>query len=295
MKLVMKENTKQIKFQNLQNPNAKFDLLRLEELYSRDNLNHNIEKHHKVEFYIILIIVEGSGNHTIDFKDYTLSKGSLLTVRKDQIHKFQKSEFSKGKLILFTNEFLVNYLEELESQKTLLLFNELLGDPKIQLEPKALNSISQSISRIENEYFNINDNHSMGIIRSELHILISNLFRLKTKKELINTEKKYLKEFLVFQEKAEKKVFETTKVKDFAQMLGLSTKTLNTVTKAIIHKTAKEFVDEICIKQIKRLLTNTDLSVKEIAYQSGFEETTNFYKYFKRQSQVTPEQFRASN
>jgi len=269
----MKENTKRIQFQNSKNLNTKFDLIKLEELYIREDLDHSIEKHHKVEFYIILLLEEGRGCHTVDFTDYTLSKGTLLTVRKDQIQKFHKTKNSK----------------------TMLLFNELLGTPKFQLNKPAFENITQSIYRIENEYLNINDNHSMGIIRSELHILISNLFRLKTKKELINTEKKYLKEFIALQKIVEQKVFETTKVKDFARMLGLSTKTLNTVTKTIIHKTAKEFVDEICTKQIKRLLTNTDLSVKEIAYQAGFEETTNFYKYFKRQTQRTPEQYRAAN
>ncbi len=76
--------------------------------------------------------------------------------------------------------------------------------------------------------------------------------------------------------------------------MGISTKKLNTFTKAIIHKSAKEFIDKICIKQIKRLLTNTNFSIKEIAYQMSFEETTNFYKYFKRQTSYTPEQFRAS-
>jgi AraC family transcriptional activator of pobA len=77
-------------------------------------------------------------------------------------------------------------------------------------------------------------------------------------------------------------------------MIGLSTKTLNTITKNIVNKSAKEFIDEIYTKQIKRLLIHSDGAIKEIAYASGFEETTNFYKYFKRQTQLTPEQFRNS-
>ena len=85
-----------------------------------------------------------------------------------------------------------------------------------------------------------------------------------------------------------------TKVQEYAFAMGLSSKTLNTVTKSIIHKTAKEFIDEIRTKKIKRILNNTKLSIKEIAYQSGFEETTNFYKHFKRQTQTTPEQFRSN-
>ena len=40
------------------------------------------------------------------------------------------------------------------------------------------------------------------------------------------------------------------------------------------------------------ILFNTDLSIKEIAYQTGFEEPTNFVKYFKKEVGMTPSVFR---
>lgn len=291
----MKEKTKHIKFDNQQNLKSQFDIVRLEELYQRTGLSHSIEAHHKVEFYILIFIKKGQGYHTIDFTDYKCVKGTLLTIRRDQIHKFFKSKTLKGVLLIFTNQFLVSYLEKMEAQKTMLLFNELLSIPKLQLDDASFNSVNQLIKRIENEYFTINDDHSLSVIRNELHILTTHLLRLKAKNEQINFEKKYLKEFIELQNLVEKNVNKTTKVKDFAYQMGLSTKTLNTVTKSIVHKSAKAFIDEICTKQIKRLLLNTKLSIKEIAYKSGFEETTNFYKYFKRQTQTTPEQFRLEN
>ncbi|WP_299889899.1 helix-turn-helix domain-containing protein [uncultured Lacinutrix sp.] len=287
-----KKQTKHIKFQNQQNTRAHFDIVKLEELYQRTDLDHSIEAHHKVEFYILLFIEKGNGFHAIDFTDYKCSKGTLLTIRKDQIHKFFKSQKLKGSLLLFTNEFLVSYLEKIEAQKTMLLFNEQLGVPKIQLSDSEFKNIQQIIKRINDEYFSVNDGHSLSIIRSELHILITKLFRIKSEGKQFNFEKKYLNEFIEFQRLVEKNVNKTLKIKDFASLMGVSTKTINTITKNIVNKSAKQFVDEISTKQIKRLLLNTNLSIKEIAYKSGFEETTNFYKYFKRQTETTPEQFR---
>ena len=291
----MQEHTRHIKFKNSQNPNTTFDIVKLENLFTLTGLDHNIEAPHRVEFFILVFIEKGQGQHTIDFTDYSCSKGTLLTIRKDQIHRFFKSRSLKGKMLLFTNEFLVSYLEKIEAQKTHLLFNELLGLPKLQLNDTEYKNIQQRVQCIENEYFKVNDDHSMSIIRSELHILITQLFRIKAQKEKIHFEKKYLKEFVAFQDLVENNSFQTTKVQYFADKMNISTKTLNTITKSIVHKTAKQFIDEICTKQIKRLLINTKLSIKEIAYQSGFEETTNFYKYFKRQTQTTPEQFRTTH
>ncbi|MFK7781245.1 AraC family transcriptional regulator [Psychroserpens sp.] len=291
----MKDKLKNIKFQNQQNQKSQFDILKIEELYQRTGLNHSIEIHHKIEFYILIFIEKGKGKHAIDFTDYDCSKGTVLTIRKDQIHKFFKSNTIKGFLLVFTNDFLVSYLEKMEAQKTMLLFNELLSVPKLQLNDSHYKNVSQIINRIENEYFSINDNHSLSVIRNELHILTTQLLRIKANSKQINFEKKYLKEFLEFQNLVENLVTKTTKVQDYANKIGVSTKTLNTITKSIVNKSAKAFIDEICTKQIKRLLLNTKLSVKEIAYKSGFEETTNFYKYFKRQANVTPEQFRLEN
>ena len=287
----MKE-IKVIEFQNFQNPNANFDIINLEELYTRKNINHSIEHHHRVQFYLLLFIESGKGLHTVDFKDYHCNKGTIITIRKDQVHKFFSTHNITGKILLFTDDFLISYLEEIELQKTTLLFNELLGNPKLQLSNNDFNNIYGCIHRIQNEYFVINDRHSLGIIRSELHILITLLYRIKSTSANINLDKKYLKEFVLLQSLVEQKVSTTTKVKDYAALLGKSTKTLNSITKSIINKSAKEFVDEICTKQIKRLLMNSQLSIKEIAYKSGFEESSNFYKYFKRQTGYTPEQFR---
>ena len=285
-------NTKNVKFSNNQNRGSQFDLIRLEELFLRTEMDHSPEVLHKVEFYIILIIEEGESFHTIDFIDYKCETGTLITIRKDQIHKFFKGKNIKGSLLLFTDEFLVSYLEEMESQKTMLLFNELLGSPKLQLLDSDFRDILQMVHRIKEEYAVVNDAHSLSIIRSELHILITKLFRIKAKSKKIDFDRKYLSEFVALQQLIEANITETRTVRDYAQMMGLSSKTLNSITRSIVHKPAKEFIDEICTKQIKRLLINTQLSVKEIAYQSGFEETTNFYKYFKRQTKTTPEQFR---
>ncbi len=288
----MKVNPEHIKFRNSQNPNAEFDIITLEDLFGRKDIGHSPYEPHLVEFYIIIFIQKGKGRHTVDFSEYKYDKGSLITIRKDQIHKFHLNKNVKGKILLFTDLFMVSYLEKLEALKSLQLFNEILGSPKIQLQKREFEEICDLTQRMEKEYHNINDHYSLGIIRSELHILIAKLYRIKTNKIELFQDRKYLSEFIEFQNLVEDNAAQTTKVKDYASKLGISTKTLNTITKSIINKTAKEFIDDICTKQIKRLLINTELSIKEIAHQSGFEESTNFYKYFKRQTNITPEKFR---
>lgn len=196
-------------------------------------------------------------------------------------------------MLLFTDEFLVSYLEALETKRAFQLFNDVLNNPVVDLPAKEAISIKSLTQRVAEEYFNKKDDFSLSIIRSELHILMARLFRIQETRGDLSSGRRYLSEFIELQYLIERNVITTRKVKDYARMMGYSTKTLNTVTQSIIHKSAKAFVDEICTKQIKRLLINTEETVKEIAFATGFEETTNFYKYFRRQTGMTPEQFRA--
>ncbi len=287
------EQLKHIQFSNQQNPSAEFDMVRFEELIQRDFANHTPFELHRVEFYVMLLIEEGQGTHIIDFEEYSLCRGSLVTIRKDQIHMFSNSQSLKGWVLLFTDNFLISYLEELEAIKTLQLFNEIIGKQMIQLNERAFQEIQEITSKVNTEYFDIRDEYSLGIIRSQLHILITYLYRIKAESKQVVSSRKYLKEFIEFQHLVEANVSTHKQVNYYAQQLGISTKTLNTITKSILNKSAKSIIDQIALTQIQRLLINTELSIKEIAFASGFAETTNFYKFFKRLTTVTPEAFRA--
>lgn len=283
-----------IQFKNTSNPRSGFDVLRIEDLFKREVPDHNPFELHKVEFFILLVITRGKGLHTVDFIDYNYQEGSIITIRKDQIHKFSYNTDVEGFLLLFTDDFLISYLEKVRAQQSLQLFNELLGTPMIKLSASDFETTKDLILRILDEYFDKKDNFSLEIIRSELHILITKLYRIKSSNNHIITSKKHLSEFLNFQHLVENTIPKRNQVKDYAKMMGVSSKTLNNIVQSILRKPAKEFIDEISTKQIKRLLINTSFTIKEIAFESGFEETTNFYKYFKRQTGVTPEQFRSS-
>lgn len=291
----MNNDIKHIKFDNKTHPKSYFEILRIEELLNR-KLDHDICKNHIVKFYIIIFIIEGTGHHTIDFVDYKYQKGSVLLVRKDQIQKFSKSPNIKGYLLIFTEEFIVSHINKLEALKSFQLFNELISFPKIELNNKENNfaNFFSLIQQIESEY-KLKDEYSIGITRSALHILITKLFRIKFNIGQLPNNKKYLTEFLSLQEMVEKNCFTNKKVMYYAQKMGCSTKTLNNIVQTIVNKPAKNFINEITITQIKRLLIGTNTSVKEIAYTAGFDDPANFFKYFKKYVGSSPEVFRQSH
>lgn len=287
----MKKRLTEIKFRNQDNPESYFDIVKIEELLARD-LNHDIGKNHLVKFYIILFTYEGHGYHTIDFTDYQYSNGTVLLIRKDQIHKFHRSPGVKGYLLVFTEEFIIGHLNKMEALKTMQLFNDSLSFPKIEFNNRQeFDDFMILIKHVELEYQAMDD-FSIGITRSVLHIVITKLFRIKAKAGDFVEEKKYLSQFLAFQKLVEEDCFKSRKVGYYAEQLGVSAKTLNNITYDVVNVSAKSYIDERTIMQIKRLLSTNDYSIKEIAYLAGFSDPTNFYKYFKKFAGSTPEVFR---
>ncbi len=268
-----------------------FDLIKIEDFFKLDNLEEVI-KDHKVDFYTVLFILKNDGKHSIDFTDYSYNKGSILLIRKDQIQKFYYNKNTKGYLLFFKEDFLNSYLNVKEISKTIQMFNELILSPKTQLDTVSFRDVSLLLKYIDLEYNNVSDKHSLKIIRSFLHVLITVVHRLKSKEHSKIKLSKYLKEFISFQDLLENEFAKTKKVFDYANMLGYSTKKLNTIVKFVTDKSAKTFIDETVNIKVKRLLLHTELSVKEIAFKVGFNDPSNLYKYFKKQTNSTPEEFR---
>jgi AraC-like DNA-binding protein len=81
----------------------------------------------------------------------------------------------------------------------------------------------------------------------------------------------------------------------YADKMGLSYKSLNLLSKKTSNKTAKQLIDSHTVLEAKRRLVIEKSQVKEIAYDLGFDEVTNFIKYFKRQTLLTPSQFKSNH
>jgi AraC-like DNA-binding protein len=284
---------KRIKFINKTRPNLDFDLIRLERILSKKS--DKITQPHIIDFYHILVITEGEGIHTIDFTDFTYKKGTVFTIRKDQTHRFIKDSNTKGFLLLFTEDFLTSHFGKNEVSRAFQLFNELLVSSKIDLAENEYEVVLRLITSIEAEYGEHDDEFSRSIIRSALHVLVMKLFRIKSKDTNKLSTRKYFDKFLRFQSLVEHNFPQTRKTIDYANMMNCTTKTLNNICRTILDKSAKTVINDIVVIQIKRLLVNTSFSITEIAYESGFDEPTNMYRYFKKHTNQSPEAFRKEN
>jgi AraC family transcriptional regulator of adaptative response / methylphosphotriester-DNA alkyltransferase methyltransferase len=79
---------------------------------------------------------------------------------------------------------------------------------------------------------------------------------------------------------------------DFAAKLFIAPRHLTNTIKLTTGKSPCEVMEERITLEAEKLLSETTLSVAEIAYKFGYQEPTNFIKFFKGMAGITPLQYR---
>ncbi|MBN7813359.1 helix-turn-helix domain-containing protein [Algoriphagus sp. H41] len=84
-------------------------------------------------------------------------------------------------------------------------------------------------------------------------------------------------------------------VAEYAAMLNKSPKTLSNLFSKISSKSPLQYIKERRLLEARRLLRHTDKSVKEIAYEIGFEDPQTFGRFFRNSLGVSPSEFKESH
>ena len=270
-----------------------FEIFTLGNLFSReDKLSFSLEKPHRVNFHHILFITKGKGIHHIDFTPYSYNEGSIIFISKGQVHAFEVRPERDGFLLLFTEAFLSKNLIHSDILSFYRLYNYYLHSPIIQPEETGKENFANIITEISKEYNSPDDFAKEDILRLLLKLLLLKAERIK--QTLISGQKnsEWLIRFNVFRDQLERHFIETRSATKYADIMNISYKHLNEICKSIAGVTAKKVIDNFVILEIKRHLAMSDIPIKELTYELGFDEPTNLVKFFKKHTSHSPAQFK---
>ncbi|WP_156308063.1 AraC family transcriptional regulator [Sphingobacterium endophyticum] len=240
--------------------------------------NKNKTKPHKHNGYLELVFLyEASGKHVIDGREATVNSPCILIIRKDNVHHWDLKNPVNGHVLLLKKLFVEQSLdfeisrlvEEIINYDTIYL-NELAGIDKI------LEVLAYDEDKISQE----------GLFKSILAKALS--FTTQLKPSMAKQNHLYLS----FCELLNNDTKVINHVAHYASLLNTSPQNLNAACKKYVKLTASEILAAHIIKEAKRLLIYTTSSISEIAFELGFSDKSNFSKYFKRYTGVTPSEFK---
>jgi AraC-like DNA-binding protein len=83
-------------------------------------------------------------------------------------------------------------------------------------------------------------------------------------------------------------------VQFIARELHVSPNYLSRLLKTLTGQSTQQYIHDKVIEKAREMLSTTNLSVSEIAYELGFEHPQSFTKLFKNKTRQSPTQFRTS-
>lgn len=78
----------------------------------------------------------------------------------------------------------------------------------------------------------------------------------------------------------------------YAEKLNVTRRTLDQAVQAIYGCTTKRFIIAKALEKAKKLLRGTEIPIKNISYDLGFSEESNFSTFFKKHTGSSPREFR---
>lgn len=252
-----------------------------------------IQKPHKHDFYIILLVTQGSGTHTIDFVTYPVKPQAIFFLSPGQVHAWELPQDTTGYILFFTPEF---YQRACPEQKLYAFpfFNTLLRNPLMLISAKQTTIITGLIKSIDQERTNRHRQWE-EVSASYLHILLIQLnryFETYYGQDKITLPQypawNYLEELL------EQHFKQHQPISFYADKLHMTARQLNSLAKNTLNKSFSAVLQDRVLLEARRLLTHSGLTVTQIAADLGYFDNSYFARFFKKHLGQTPEQFRQS-
>ena len=247
-------------------------------------------KAHRLNFYQILIITTGRGVHEVDFQQIAYSENTVIPVAMGQVQSYTFNPNLEGYAILFTPDFLVKENLDYSYLYDFTIFLHTINPISSIANQAVYTLIDEMISEQQKGMAYYTVEYQRNLLKNFLIQLERN------KRERTNIVcNDSLELFLKFRKILEENVNYKVRVVDLCEQLNITEKQLNGSLKLYHNTTAKKYIEDRILLEIMRLLVHSSLTIKEIAYEIGFEDPTNFTKYFKARMKTLPTDYRKQN
>ncbi|MBU3822866.1 helix-turn-helix domain-containing protein [Flavobacteriaceae bacterium XHP0103] len=252
----------------------------------------------RLSHYSLIWITDGSGVVNADFNEYHFQENTLLSFSPHQPFLLKPNDTIKGVVINFHPDFFCIFKHQKEVACDGVLFNNIYDPPLLKLDKATSNKFELLTQQMREEMQNP-ELAQYELLISYLKIFLITASRLKNS---VDTEVQKVQEsvdennepFILQKLKDYINIHYKTKhtASEYAEMLTISTKSLGKLTKDYFDKTLTDLISERIIIEAKRELYLTNKSVKEIAFELGYEDPYYFSRFFKKNAQVSPQVYR---
>lgn len=244
----------------------------------------------RISFNELIFVRNGHGTITIDGKAHAITPHSLFILSKGQIYAVSHDNLVNGYILRFGDCFWEKTPASAANCKA-VLYNDPSGHQQMQLDTREEQVIDSLLSTTLEE-FNMPDYVNKGdALAAYLKIIMIKVANVNSLLHTghSSTDNQVYRQYV---ELVSREYRNTHEVNDYAGKLGLSYRQLADLCKRCGGRRAKDVINGQLVAEAKRLLQFSTKPVKEISYLLNFATPYQFSNFFKKETQVSPNEYR---
>ena len=239
---------------------------------------------HRKTHYFFIFMIDGATSHGVDLQQYTVHNNELLFILPHQIHQLPATK--QG-----TDYFKLGFDDECLSllpRQYPFLINP-LNKQKFAFTAAAAARLKASFALLRDVLREMNTDPEL--VLAHLNSLLSeiNAAYFATDK---NPADHKLSKYVSFKVYVEDNLTDQPSIQQIAEKLALNTNSLYNIVKHYSGLSPKEYITNRLILEAKRRLYYSEsASIKELAYELGFNDPEYFARLFKKVTNTTISSF----
>ena len=266
------------------------DLLHCEAIATRSRLhNWEILPHSHHGLLQLLWLEQGEALLQLDDWKGELVAGGVLIVPQHCIHGFQFSNYAQGIVITLAYPL----LDSLGTDLSTALQSESAARIFLLEENEEQSLIETMLRKLMKEYQR-QQGYRRELIESSLIVVLACLMQQAQSMQprLVEHPKRARRYLSEFTNLIEQDYMHHHQLTFYATKIGISTAHLNAVCREFIQRSALDLIHARIMLEAKRNLVYTSLTIKTVAEMLGFADPAYFTRFFKRQTGLSPKEFR---
>jgi AraC family transcriptional activator of pobA len=260
------------------------DVLHCETIADRSVLHDwELAPHRHARLHQVLLVEKGGGSVTLDGKTHPLSQGSLVNVPPNHVHSFRFEKDTRGWVTTIADELMDELLVGVGTQRSEI-------NQATVLQSDAF--IAKTVQQIWLE-FSSQEKARALMLRGLSGVLLAWVARQLAAASIGDAQANDSVLVQRFKALIEQNFASHWKVSQYAKALSISPTHLSRLTRAANGMSALRMIEARLMREARRNLAYTNLSVSSIAYTLGFSDPAYFSRVFTRDAGISPKAFRS--
>lgn len=248
---------------------------------------------HRMGCTLLALCLNGKAQYTVNTTTLKVQPNDVIIITAGQvIGDYMLSPDCQGIAIMITEPRLRDIMANIKELSSLFLFSRF--HPVYNLQPKEVKDIREYFQLIKRKAEEQENRFRHDIVRMLMSALIGDFSNAAARVQKMTEKKSTRAEeiFTDFIRLVERHFREERRVVWYSQQLNITSKYLSETVKLASRRTPFEWIDNYVMLEIRVLLKNSNLSVKDIAQQLHFSSLSSLGRYFKERAGVSPTEYR---